>query len=522
MRRLLAFVVLAPTLLAQNYGAIEGIVTDSISQTGVAGATVHVRAIDGRTAGYVGTTGANGTFRIEDVMPGDYAASYSAPKYQAPNTEQDAYRPFHVVSGGSPVRLEVKLMPLGRVSARVADEDGNPVARVQIMLTRLWGSGGAAGITDANGAIALDGIESGSYLLLASPVLAGTLLGEKAGRRSSLPPHPREGDRYQWAPTYYPEALARSEAEVIHVRGGSDLSGYVIRLRAAPVYRVNGVALDDEGAHVAKAVVGLWDRDQMTGAPLIQVASGTDGRFEFPSVAPGDWYLTADIDQNNVRLKGLAAVIVGRRDVSDISIRLSAPFTLTGIVDRENKADTQGRRIATGLQVDGIYHNVGGNAFEDQTGKFRVKDLYPGRFRLRTLGLVPGFYVDAIWLGETNVMGQETDLSAGSPPVRIVYKANAARVRGTVESGADSAVYLIPQDEGLLDNIRSVPCDPAGRFEIGSVRPGDYYLFAFNRVEGAALTDPSFVRTIAPQAVQVHVEPGGIGMANLKVTPWPD
>jgi Carboxypeptidase regulatory-like domain len=522
MTRLVAFVVLAPTLLAQNYGAIEGIITDSISQTGVPGATVHVRAIDGRSAGYVGATGADGAFRIDNVLPGDYAASYSAPKYQAPNTEQDAYRPFHVVAGGSPVRLEVKLAPLGRVSARVVDEDGNPVARVQIMLTRLWGSGGSAGITEANGTIAFDGIESGSYLLLAQPVLAGTLLGETAERRSSLPPHPREGDRYQYAPTYYPEALARSEAEVIHVRGGSDLSGYVIRLRPAPVYRVNGVALDGEGEHVAKAVVGLWDRDQMNGAPVIQVSSGADGGFEFPSVAPGNWYLTADFDRNKVRLKGLAAITVGRRDVSDVSIRLSAPFTLTGIIERENKADTQGRRIATGLQVDGIYHNVGGNAFEDQSGKIRVNDLYPGRYRLRTLGLMPGFYVDAIWLGEANILGQEVDLSAGSPPIRIVYKANAARVRGSVENGADSAVYLIPQDEGLLDNLRSVPCDPAGRFEIGSVRPGDYYLLAFRHVEGAALTDPSFVRTIAPQAVQVHVEPGGIGMANLKVTPWPD
>jgi hypothetical protein len=524
MVRLLALAVFACALLAQNYGAVEGTVTDSISHTGIADATVQLRAADGRLAGYVARTDATGNFHIENVLPGDYLATYSAQKYQAPNTDRDAYRPFRVSAGGTVVRLQGELVPLGKLSARVLDEDGNPVARAQLMLLRQRGGGGAAGTTDAQGRLDMNGIEAGDYILLARPVLAGTVLGEKAQNRSSLPSHPKEGERYQWAPTYYPNALIRSEGQVIQIRGGSDLSGYAIRLRSTPVYRVGGVVLDDQGAVVPKAVLKLPAHDALIAGVETQVAAGADGRFEFPSVAPGDWRITAEAESNHVLLKGAAPVTVGRRDVEDLSIRLSRPFVVSVLVDREDKPDVQGRRVVTGLQLVDVNHETGANAFQGQDGSFQIKDVYSGRYRLIPLGFVPGYYVDSIWLGDSNVMGQEVDLSASSPPIRVVYQSNAARVRGTVESGGGSVVYLVPQDESLLNTpfIRSVPCDAAGRFELGSVRPGDYYIFAFDHADFAALTDPAFIRTIAPLAATVHVDAGGIGSVNVKVTAWPE
>ncbi len=524
MARLLAAAVLAFPLLAQNYGAVEGVVTDRISHTGIAGATVQLRAADGRSAGYVGTTDAGGTFHIGNVLPGDYLASYMAAKYQPPNTEQAAYRPFRVSAAGTAVHLQVELVPLGKLSARVLDEDGNPVARAQLMLLRRRGGGGAGGITDAQGQVDMDGIEAGDYLLLARPVLAGTASGNKTENRSSLPSHPREGAGYQWAPTYYPNALTRSEGEVIRIRGGSDLSGYAIRLRTTPVYRVDGVVLDDQGAGAPKASLKLMARDALIAGADAQVTAGADGKFEFPSVAPGDRRITVEAERNHVLLKGAASVTVVRRDVADLSIRLSAPFAISVAVDREDKPDGLGRHVVTGLQITDAYHEAGASGFQQQDSSFQIKSVYPGRYHLIPLGFVPGYYVDSIWLGDSNVTGQEVDLSASSPPVRVVYQANAARVRGTVESGAGSVVYLLPQDESLLSTpfIRSVPCDAAGRFELGSVRPGDYYVFAFDRVEFAALTDAEFVRAIAPQAATLHVDAGEIGSVNLKVTPWPE
>jgi len=97
-------------------------------------------------------------------------------------------------------------------------------------------------------------------------------------------------------------------------------------------------------------------------------------------------------------------------------------------------------------------------------------------------------------------------------------------VRGSVEKAADTTVALVPQDEALLDGqfIRTAKCDNAGRFEVGSLKPGEYYAFAFDRIDRDALTDVTFVRNLRTAAVPVHVEAGKAADVELKVTPWPE
>jgi Carboxypeptidase regulatory-like domain len=524
MTRLLVIAAFAPALWAQNFGVVEGTVSDSVSHAGIAGVTVQLKAVDGRAAGYVGRTDATGRFRIENVLPGDYSATYEARNYAAPSLSQGAYKPFHVSAGADPFRLQVELEPFGRLSARVLDEDGHPAARVQVMMMRLHGIGGSAGLTDAQGRIAMDGIAPGVYALLARPILAGTVGGEKAERRSLLPPYPREGESYEWAATYFPNALQRSQAEPIRIWGGSDLSGYEVRLRATPVHRVTGVVLDEQGARAPNALLSLLPSEPFPGGAEIQIAAGDDGRFEFPKVAAGNWRLSAETKRRDVALKAATFFTVEGRDVDDLTIRLSPPFVVSGFVDGDEQGDSRGKRKGWAVTLEDANHALAAHAFHEQDGSFQIKDVYPGRYRITPMGFVPGYYLDSVWLGESNVMGQEVELSPSSPPIRVVYKPKAARVRGTVEDGAGSAVYLLPQDESLLDNqfIRSAACDGFGRFEVGSLRPGDYYAFAFDRVEFDVLTDPAFVRALAPRAVQIHVSEGEIGSVNLKVTAWPE
>jgi len=528
MERLLVFVVLAPVLLAQNYGVIEGTVTDSNSQAGIPNVSVQVRAVDGRSAGYVGKTDSSGQFRIERVMPGDYSASYLGANYAPPDFSQGAYKPFHVAAGGDPSRIRVQLAPLGRFSARVVDEDGNPVARAQLLLVRLRGNGGSAGYTDPQGALTLCFLPAGDYVLLARPVLAGTLLGEKEEARTKLPEHPREGERYQWMSTYFPNALDRSEAETIRIRAGSDLSGYVIRLRTAQVFTVDGVVSDGEGVPVPKALLTLAAPDALIAGVETRVAADAEGHFEFPAVPSGTWSIAAEGSRNHLILKGAGTVTVSARNVADLSVHLAAPFTLTGTVERQEQttSTTQSPRFGSGVQLFNSHWEAipTANAVQDQDGNFQLKDIYPGRYRIVPVGAMPGYYVDSVTMGGSNVLGQEVDLAAGSQPIRIVYRANPARLRGTVEDGGGSTVFLVPQEEGLLSTsfIRSILCDGSGRFEMGNLRPGDYYAFAFDHADIVALTDASFVRALVSQAAPVHVDAGEIGSVNLRVTGWPE
>jgi hypothetical protein len=94
-----------------------------------------------------------------------------------------------------------------------------------------------------------------------------------------------------------------------------------------------------------------------------------------------------------------------------------------------------------------------------------------------------------------------------------------------VEKGNDTTLAtLLPQDETLLNNqfIRTARCDVNSHYEVANLRPGSYYIFAFDRVEYDALSDVNFVRGLHSRAVSIDVEAGHVSTAALRLIPWPE
>ena len=99
-------------------------------------------------------------------------------------------------------------------------------------------------------------------------------------------------------PTYFPGFPDHSLAEPIQVRAGAELSGSEIRLRAVPVYRVQGLVLDDQGRAAAGVSVRLSALDPWDATGIeAQTGSRSDGAFEFPAVRPGDRRFAAEIER---------------------------------------------------------------------------------------------------------------------------------------------------------------------------------------------------------------------------------
>ncbi len=108
---------------------------------------------------------------------------------------------------------------------------------------------------------------------------------------------------------------------------GADVGGYDIRLHASAERSLRGVVHDDTGKPVAGVELAL-----STQAVLIEqvgrVKSDEKGAFEFTSVAPGVWQISATAKREGVPWLGKTTVTVANRDMDGVEVRIDPPFAL--------------------------------------------------------------------------------------------------------------------------------------------------------------------------------------------------
>jgi hypothetical protein len=541
---LLSALFLCPLLHAQDSGSIEGSVVDNLTGAGISDVTVYFGS--DQSEHYDAVTDADGRFRISGIKNGQYGSHFEKTGYitQYSGTNDSVLKTVRIFAGQDPVRLRIELVGYATVRGRVLDPEGKPVAKSTVRLGLL-----ATETTDGQGEFAFAKLSPGSYKLQASP-----------NSEASSPPAPGE-DRTEIVPTWFPSAIDSDLAEHILVHGGADLSGYEIRLRATPVYRVRGVVRAENGKPALHAVVsnapdservfgfGLFNigdrkganrQTTMSAGPLgyfMVTRSGTafspgrglgvkEGVFEFPSVPRGTRQFAAWIEPEDGEIvpvtAGVSAVV--DRDIDDLQLRFAAPLTMEGSVELSGATGPSipqlVRRAFVALNFVSLAGRLSATPVAD--GSLRFENVVPGPYRiLAAPGLPGGYYLASISLGGQDVMGQSVDLEPGSPPIHVVYKPNAGTVSGTVDTEEGATVVLIPQaslDSLSVDFGRMSQSGTGGAFEIESVGPGSYYAFAVDRLDPAKFYEPQVVRKIVSSAALVQVAEGSVVSVKLKNT----
>jgi hypothetical protein len=257
-----------------------------------------------------------------------------------------------------------------------------------------------------------------------------------------------------------------------------------------------------------------------------QVVADAQGRFSFPAAPQGDWYLTASWKREEIELRAFGRATVARSDQDSLRLSLAAPFPVTGTVERPDPPDASGRRGATAVYLQPVEGPVRQrvSAFHKDDGSFRMEKVFPGRYRVEPAGVVPGYYLDRILLGDRDILGQEIQLTGAPAPIRVVYAAKGGAVQGTVKSAAAAAVVLLPDDDYLLSPgfIRAVAPDPNGTFRFQNVRPGGYTILAFDRYEREALEDAAFVRGLRNAGLHVSVAGSETAAVEVGASQWPE
>jgi hypothetical protein len=474
-----ALIIAAQTVPQTPTQTVEGRVLNSVTGAGIPGAKVDLLQIQPGKIAYSATTDALGNFRIEGVKDGAYTVNYDARGFWGvPGFLGGMPQPFQVASGGNPVHLEAKMPPIGKISGRVLDTAGKPVANAGVSLR--WESWACSLPFCLGFAPQTKTDEKGEYSISNLNVPGAWLVSATAP--SSLPqPESQDDQRLGWAQTYYPGVTDPQLAARFVVQPGRELT-VDIKLAAVPVHRIRGRVINGRGDPAPQATVTL-SKGRAFLNPL-QTNTKDDGTFEFESIADDEWRLTSTLNRDGIKLWSAQDVRLEGRDLENIELQLAAPFAINGkiLVDVPQSVPAPSvpelmLEFHAGISDAG---DPGGTSFSKNNpegkGDFTIKNLYPGPYQI--LQPPPPYHLDSVRLGDHEVLVQsDIQILSGAQPLYARYKlSGGGTVRGTVEGCSGAHVLLIPKDPTLRRTgfIRHTTCSQNGVFEIPTI-PGEYY-----------------------------------------------
>jgi len=522
LRAILTTWILAAAAFATQ--SVEGHVVNAVTGVDLPGARVSLFQSEG--VAYSAITDSEGRFRIEAVRDGAYSAGYEArgfraiPGFMDPGSQLE----FRVTSAGGPLSLEARMQPLPKLSGRVLDAAGKPVANAGI-----WVHGNVRGCGEPKCFALLKQVqtsEKGDYTIADVDYAGPWVLSATAP--SSLRAPDSAGDRpLGWAQTFYPGTADAQAGARLHLQPGSDLSNLDIKLAAVPVHRIRGRVLDEGGDPAPRAAVTLYNGF----GPSLDHLTDQDGAFEFPAIPDGEWRLSAKRDRDRVTLWTAQPVQIQDRDLDNVELRMTPPFSLHGTIlfDRPEGVPAPEGDLATV-----IAGYTAGKFGGDQTCPARPTDhpygkgdftiqLYPGPHHVDLIEPPPAqFYLDSIRLGGQDALTSDVTILSDAQPLTVTYKFGGGSVQGAIDGCGAGRVLLLPQDPALRRHefLREANCGTNGQFEFSAVRPGEYYGFAVSADSSplwyAALLDGSLL----DRASRVTVRSNEHTNAEIRLSKW--
>jgi len=419
----------AGRLVLEPAGEVSGRVLDPTGQPRPdARVVLRRRTKEGAAIEDSWRTDVGGGFVFGSIAPGPWEISVYA------NGGRAQTRDIEVRPGQQWIELDLPADERLRISGRVVDAEGNPVASSDLFYDREGGAGGITG-TGADGRFSLAWrVEPGVYRLAASaPGWAKTELEQPV----ILEDRPIEGIE-------------------IRLHRGASLSGRLTGIETSQLGRVS----------VEATIQSPTDYQQVTGEV------GFDGRYRIVGLSPGTWKIRA---RGPDGLLAVEEVVVGVEDGAlSRDLRFVPGETLRGRV-LLNGEPVAGLELHLRTEPSHVDHRT----VTDGGGRFEFTGLEPGHYVLGGIDRATGLQVQR----EVEIpTADELLLASDATVVR-------GRVLGAEGEGAPVpgvSVLLSPLDPGALGN--GVATDERGRFA-ATVSPGHFRLALSHPEAGARVIE---------------------------------
>lgn len=471
-----------------------------------------------------------GQYELAAERQGFLQQNYGAHRYAT------AGRPIGLAQDQQVTDIVIKLTPQSVIAGKVLDEDGDPVANVQVRAFRMAYRDGkrqwspvASGQASDIGEYRIPGLDPGSYLVGTSTRNQASNMMQTASGDPLGHPLP-DAPEMVYAATYYPSTLDSGTAVPVDVPQGQEVHGFDIRLRKTQVFRVRGnLANVTDGR--ASVMVMLTPKDG--GQPPVSQspAIAPDYRFELRGVTPGSYVLYAQPGNPGQPSVAFQDVLVSGNHVDGVVLTLAPGNDVQGTVKIEDAtAPVNVANLSVGLRTNTVIPvSAGGGPVAGASRvtvgsdlKFTLKNVAPLHYTVSVLGAPDNCFVKSIRFGGEEVPEDGIDIASGGD-MEITLSATAGEVDAAVVDQdsvlvAGAIVALIPVD-GPSAAIQVRTGNEYGAVAFKGLKPGEYRLIAWEDIPQGAWLDPAFRKLFEGRGESVKVESGARQAIPLTVIP---
>jgi hypothetical protein len=503
--RLAATVCLAVSAgWAADPAVVDGIVRNSATGLPVDRAIVRLVQLSEEGAAYVCGTNAEGAFHFENVAPGDYRIAAERAGFDG-----EVADPIHLSAGQKLRDVTIAATPLGVVTGRVVDSEGEPVPGAHVGTLRAeWNRGkrvyqqaGGAASNEA-GEFRIAGLAPGRYRLYATAPGANALrfaISEGPGQPES---------RLGW--TYAPSGQDLDGAATFDVAPGQTIDRAEVKLPILPSFHLRGKVENgaDSGSMMPRMVVAeKTDNGRVTSWFEVMGRIRKDGTFDLGGVPPGVYTIAAG--RFGTPETEALYVTVTSHDVAGMLLPKQRPATVKVRIEyRGDEKQKHGdptillHRLSPSTFMEmprgprmtrradgGVFENVRAGRYEPvyaSTGSWHVESMmYTGR------PLVDG----------------AIDVTPGTEGhLEVVLAPGTASIAGKVKEGAAKMAVGVAESAPPGNvAVHFAEFDGQGRFTVRNLAPGKYVVFAIGKRQEWPWQNADFVRLLRESGAAADV-----------------
>ncbi len=530
---------------------LSGIVTKDPGSEPVKKALIELISESQSDGGnYTAVTGMDGSFRIENILPGRYRMFVERTGYR----EIDKHRPrgegrvLALAAGQEMKDLVIRLQAAAVIAGRVTDEDGDPMAEAQVAVLRQtfvagrshWEQVGA-GRTNDLGEYRIPGLAAGSYFVSVTPppdfrsLLEADSDAPAELRRNAAATAEKVAGAYQT--TYYPGTRDRRQAALIQLHGGDDFP-VNFSLTPSPSLTIRGSVVNLPPG--STATIMLQSRDfsvVLNGAEMRK-----DGSFEIRDVAPGAYTILATVDNAAAPMTARQSLQIASANVEGLKLAPQSGGSIRGRLRMQAGGGARpdpSQMFLLLRSADGDDDALSAFAMEESfstlahvnaDGSFEWKNVPAGHYsvQISDASAMPDWFLKSVAAGR-DAADSGFSVSGGTTTLDLVASANGAAAEGIAtnqkdEPVADAVIVAVPEARfrSRPDRYRKAVTDQSGRFTLRGLPPGNYTLFGWESVDGEAYYSPEFLKSYEGQGKALSLGEGERKIVQIRAIPAPE